>query len=115
MGMLMHLTASNGGARCLMSRDYPTRQTTLGGPVGKTVWIAAGIVVGTILSIVVNLVTNEGSWWLWPVLGLLVVTAIAITSIQQRRSTATLTISQQIEAHDGATVADSPQLAEGLR
>ena len=80
----------------------------------KPVWIAAGVVVATVLTAVVNLLTSGGAWWLWPILVLLVVAAIVVAVVQERRSSSPPTHSQEIEARGkAALVEDSPQLDEG--
>jgi hypothetical protein len=80
----------------------------------KPVWIAAGVVVATVLTAVVNLLTSGGAWWLWPILVLLVVAAIVVAVVQERRSSSPPTHSQEIEARGkAALVEDSSQLDEG--
>ena len=81
--------------------------------MGRIAWIAAGIIVSTMLTIVVNLATSGGAWWLWPVLGLLGVTAVITEVVRERRASPSESTSQEISAAGRALVKDSPQLAEG--
>jgi hypothetical protein len=76
--------------------------------MGRIAWIAGGVIAGTLVAVVVNLVTSGGAWWLWLVLGLLVVTVIVVEVRRDRRTPPEM--SQQISATGNALVEDSPQL-----
>jgi hypothetical protein len=40
--------------------------------------ISASVIVATIITIVINLATSGRTWFLWPVLGVLVIAAIVV-------------------------------------
>ena len=78
--------------------------------MNRIAWIAAGTIVGTALSLVVNLATSGGAWWLWPLLGVLVLAAIAVEVRRNRRTDGQ---DLEITASSGGQVEDSHQLEEG--
>jgi hypothetical protein len=80
--------------------------------MGRTAWIGAGIAVATLIAIVVNLATSGGAWWLWPILAVLVVAAIAIEVYNRRVERRSAHSGQEITATGGAQVVDSPQSIE---
>lgn len=80
--------------------------------MSRIAWIGAGLVVATALAIVVNLVTSGSGWWLWLVLGGLVVAAVVIEVLRDRSSRSAGGSSQEISVSGGGRVEDSPQLAE---
>jgi hypothetical protein len=49
------------------------------------------VLLATALAIVVNLVTNGGGWWLWPVLGALVL-AVIVAEVRRDRQEDRLTM-----------------------
>ena len=81
-------------------------------PMSRIAWIAVGVITATLLTIVVNLATSGGAWWLWPVLVVLVITAIVVEVRRDRRSRPPAGPSQEISASGGARVEGSAQLME---
>jgi hypothetical protein len=80
--------------------------------MGRVAWIAAGVVTAALITIVINLVTSGGAWWLWPILVALVAAAILAEAMRGRRPDAPTGDSQEIIASN-AMVEGSAQLAEG--
>ena len=80
--------------------------------MAKTAWIAVGVILGTAVAIVVNLVTAGGAWWLWPVLIILVAAVVTVSVIRDGEGKTAAGVSQEI-ASDRGEVDQSPQMAEG--
>jgi hypothetical protein len=81
--------------------------------MGRVAWIAAGVIIATVITIVITLATSGGAWWLWPILVALVAAAILAEVMRARRLDAPTGNVQEIVASGAATVDGSAQLAEG--
>jgi hypothetical protein len=81
--------------------------------LARTAWIAVGVILGTAVAIVVNLVTAGGAWWLWPVLIILVAAAVTVSVLQNGERKAATEVSQETSADHGE-VNQSPQIVEGV-
>jgi hypothetical protein len=66
--------------------------------MSRITWMAAGLIVATALAVVVNLVTSSGAWWLWLSLAGLVVVAVVIEAMRERRPQSRGESSQEISA-----------------
>jgi membrane-bound metal-dependent hydrolase YbcI (DUF457 family) len=53
--------------------------------MSRVAWIAAGVVIAAVSTLVINLVTSGGAWWLWPILVALVAAAVMTEVMRDRR------------------------------
>jgi hypothetical protein len=69
--------------------------------MGKYIGVAATVVVGASVSGVINILSDGGAWWLWPVLVALVAIEIVIVIVRQRTSAKPDSDVQRVDARGG--------------